>query len=108
MSSIATSGSRILPGCPEKPRDGPQTTSLQAMGSRFKSKNPEANTLRHFAFTLPISNVKGQLLGISCELSEPSLPLPFLVVLIKVGYMENRPKPIGMLGLEGELAWMTG
>lgn len=92
VSSIATSGARILSGYPEKPRAGPQTTSLQA--SWFKPKNPEASTFHHFVFTVNQQCKKP-------NLGHFSLPCPFLVVLIKVGYMEKRPKPIGMLGLEG-------
>lgn len=39
-SPTAASGSRILPAYPEKPRDGPQITSLQAVRSGFKAKYP--------------------------------------------------------------------
>lgn len=81
VSPVAALASRISPGFLEKPRDGPQTTSLQAVGSGFMPKYPV------FAFTLSISDIKGQHLGISCEFPDPSLPWPFFMVLIKVGCM---------------------
>lgn len=48
-----------------------QTTNS---GVRVQAKIPEASTLHQFAVTLPISHIKDQRLGISCELPEPFLP----------------------------------